>query len=75
MRRALFILALLAGCTTPLPYEDAWSSLREYTPAQQQQAATEFVELCKMGAMSCVLIRDYMELRLKVRDCRPAGGL
>lgn len=72
------ILLLLCSCATverPSPPPDLWPTLKEYTSAQQERAKAEFVELCKMGAISCQLILDYMDLRRKTRECRPAGGL
>jgi hypothetical protein len=70
------IMFLLCSCTAPMASErppDLWPTLKEYTAAQEEAARRAFVQLCEMDAMSCVLIRDYMELRMVTRECRPAG--
>jgi hypothetical protein len=72
------LMFLMCSCASPMASErppDLWPTLKEYTAAQEEAAKAEFMQLCEMGAMSCVLIRDYMELRMKTRECRPAGGL
>jgi hypothetical protein len=75
MRKPLSTLALCltltfaTGCATA-PFEKVCPIPVEYTPAEREAASQELAVLCQTPTMTCRMVRDYLQLRDKVRTCR-----